>query len=134
MAILLRGVVAAPACPVFLRVLGAWGGRKRPPFTRAPKTQWSLGDPAYLVGAFSPDPFPVSPVPAGDGERRETCGVRCGGDEGCPSAAAYSRRAGKQAAPGLVAGRSACRAHDAIMVIKGRGKILLTFEHTFDIM
>ena len=118
----------------FFSAFWARGAACWPPFMRAPKTQRSFGDPAYLVGAFSPDPFPVSPVPAGDGERRETCGVRCGGDGSCPPATACSRRAGKQAAPGLVAGRSACRAHDAIMVIKGRGKILLTFEHTFDIM
>lgn len=83
MAILLRGCVAAPERPVFLRVLGAGGGRKRPPFTRAPKTQMEIRF-ARHVGAFSPDPFPVSPVPAGDGERHGACGCPLRRGRGMP--------------------------------------------------
>lgn len=87
---------------------------------------------ACLVGAFSPDPFPVSPVPAGDGERRVACGCPLRRGRGLPVCGCLLPARRKTGRAG--SGRVVARRSSPVLPLLPRRIFCLTFEHMFDIM
>lgn len=78
---------------------------------------------ARLVGAFSPDPFPVSPVPAGDGERRVACGCPLRRGRGLPVCGCLLPARRKTGRAG--SGRVVARRSSPVLLFWGRGNFLL---------